>query len=299
VRRFVVVGLRGGLGNQLFQYASAYGIARSVGAELFFEDAWLPDGERWLPGLLGPNYRTASRGQLLRLGILHDATSVHRKLTKAALSRAVGASRRLRGLGPATMLRVDPRRSGHYDEEILSIDLPTYLLGWFQSERYFAHVADEVVERLRFPRVILPRLPEQGPVVALSFRRGDYVRYGWQLSFVYYERALDLMASTVPGASFLVLGDDPEFVRLATDWTTRYGPATNAYDITHGELEHLVLASECDHAVIANSSFAWWSAWLGDRRARDTTRLVVAPTAYRRAFGADIIPTNWIEVPSE
>jgi hypothetical protein len=106
------------------------------------------------------------------------------------------------------------------------------------------------------------------------------------------------MVETVPDATFLVFGDDPEFVRLATDWVSRFGPATNAYELSDGTLEHLVLASECDHAVIANSSFAWWAAWLGDKRAGDTPRVVIAPEDYRRQFGPDVLPSDWIALPS-
>jgi hypothetical protein len=189
--------------------------------------------------------------------------------------------------------------AGRYDEQILSMNLPTLLLGWFQSDRYFRHVADEVVQRLRLPQVMLARPPQSPPIVALSFRRGDYVRMGWELPFSYYEKALALMTSEVPDATFLVFSDDPEFARLATDWASRYGPATNAYDFSDGALEQLVLASECDHAVIANSSFAWWGAWLGDQRGGSGTRLVIAPEAYRQRFGPDILASNWVAVASD
>jgi hypothetical protein len=95
-----------------------------------------------------------------------------------------------------------------------------------------------------------------------------------------------------------VLGDDPEFVRFATHWLSPFGPARNAYDLSSDTLEHLVLASECDHALIANSSFAWWAAWLGDRRRRDVPRLVVAPEEYATRFGPDVLPANWVTIPS-
>ncbi len=299
VKRFVVVGLRGGLGNQLFQYASGYGIATRVGAELFFDGARLRDAEHWLPGLLGPHYRSASREQLLRLGVFHGSDRLPDNIGRSVLRHAVDAGRRMRHMTARTM-PLDHRAeyTAHFDEQILSMDLPTQLLGWFQSERHFSHVADEVVQRLRLPQVTLPRHPKSPPIVALSFRRGDYVRMGWQLPFSYYERALTLMTSEISDATFLVFGDDPEFVRLATDWVSRFGPATNAYDLSDGVLEHLVLASECDHAVIANSSFAWWGAWLGDRRAGDGPRLVIAPEDYRW-FDPDILPSNWVSVPSE
>ena len=300
MKRFVVVGLRGGLGNQLFQYASGYGIATKLGAELFFDAARLDAAEHWLPELLGPHFRSASRVQLLRLGVLYGTDRLRVRIARNTLCHAVDAGRRARRMTARTMPRDSPaENAGRYDEQILSIDLPTQLLGWFQSDRYFSHVADEVVQQLRLPQVKPARHPQSPPIVALSFRRGDYVRMGWQLPLSYYERALARMTSEVPDATFLVFGDDPEFVRFATDWVSRLRPATNAYDLSDGALEQLVLASECDHAVIANSSFAWWGAWLGDRRAGDTRRLVIAPEDYRRRFGPDILPRNWVAVPSE
>ena len=295
MKRYVVVGLRGGLGNQLFQFAAGLGIATHVGADLCF-DGTRVGSEQWLPRLLGPHYRGASRQQLLRLGIVHHVDRWRDDFAKSALVHTVDAGRRLRHLTPRTMPIDD--RPGHYDATVLSIDLPTQLLGWFQSDRYFSHVANEVVVRLRLPEAKLLRPPSSRPIVAISFRRGDYVRMGWQLPFSYYERALDHLIGEVPDATFLVFGDDPEFVRMATDWVTRYGPATNAYDFADGELEHLVLASECDHAVIANSSFAWWGAWLGDQRARPGLRLVLAPEDYRKRWGPDILPSNWIAITS-
>jgi hypothetical protein len=298
VHRYLVVGLRGGLGNQLFQYASGYGIAQRLGAELFFDDARLRDNERWLPELLGPYYLRATRQQRLRLGIVHGSDRLYQRMAQVALPLVVDASRWMRQMTPRTMPPCDRAEdAGRYDEQILSVDLPTQLLGWFQSEKYFAHVADEIVQRLRFPQQTLSSLGQR-PSVALSFRRGDYIRYGWQLPLSYYERALDVVLRMVPDASFLVLGDDPEFVRLATEWISRFGPARNAYDLSGDPLEHLVLASECDHAVIANSSFAWWAAWLGDRQPRDVPRLVVAPEDYTTRFGPDVLRENWVAVPS-
>jgi hypothetical protein len=189
---------------------------------------------------------------------------------------------------------------GRFDESLFAIDLPAILRGWFQSERYFEAVADDVVAHLRLPAVPLPASLATGrPLVAVSFRRGDYVRLGWQLPFTYYERALARLAREVPDATFLVFGDDPEFVHLATGWVARHGPATDAYDLSGDALEHLVLAGSCDHAVIANSSFAWWAAWLGERRPGRAPGLVLAPSAYPERFGVDVVPDRWHLVPSD
>ena len=62
-------------------------------------------------------------------------------------------------------------------------------------------------------------------------------------------------------------------------------PATDAYEVADGAIDHLVLASACDHSVIANSSFAWWGAWLGERRAGLRRGWSSLPTAYAARFG--------------
>ena len=298
VQRSVVVALRGGLGNQLFQYASGYGVANRLGAELFFHSEHVREHEHWLPELLGLEYREASRSQLLQLGVLEHSARLSERAAAFALRRGVAAARRLRGLTPAIAVFETPEgtTAGVY-EDVYSIDLPTYLVAFLHSEQYFAHVAADVVRHLRFPTLSLPRPEPSRPVVALSFRRGDYVRLGWQLPMSYYERALPLMLRKVPDVSFLVFGDDPMFVRLVTDWVARHGPATNVYDLADGPLEQMALAAQCDHALIANSTYAWWGAWLGDQRS-DERRIVIAPQILRD-WDVDILPDRWIVVASD
>jgi hypothetical protein len=52
----------------------------------------------------------------------------------------------------------------------------------------------------------------------------------------------------------------------------------------------------CPHAVIANSSFSWWGAWLGD----GTQRIVIAPATWLKGLPAfdDIVPNRWFRLPS-
>jgi hypothetical protein len=308
VSSLLVVGLSGGLGNQLFQYASGLGIATGLGADLRFDESFVEPEEHWLPRLLGPHYVRASRLDLLRVGELpRHGADPRRTIEKAAgelLRLAVDAARKVRARTPRLLpVEAITGEVGRFDPSIFAIDLPTILRGWYQSERYFESVADEVVARLCLPEVpIPPSLTSDRPLVAVSFRRGDYVRYGWELPLTYYERALEQLTQEVPDAAFLVLGDDPMFVHFATEWVARFGPATDAYELSEDALEHLVLASRCDHAIIANSTFAWWGAWLGEqRRAREDRRpgLVLAPSAYPEQMGADVVPDRWRLVPSD
>ena len=59
----------------------------------------------------------------------------------------------------------------------------------------------------------------------------------------------------------------------------------------------LILMARCDHSVIANSSFSWWGAWLGETL--DT--VVIAPRHWfgddkPKDFDADIKPQRWIQL---
>lgn len=299
MERYVVMGLSGGLGNQLFQYASGLGIATRLDAVVRLEDSRVRPDELWFPDVLGPHYRRASRLDLVRLGEVGGGERAIDKARREAARLTVRGVRRLARRTPAA-LGQDVHDVGCFDPSLLTIDLPVLLRGWYQTEQYFEDVADEVVAHLHLPDVPVPaHLDGDRPLVAISFRRGDYVRQGWQLPLSYFERALARLAQEVPDAGFLVFGDDREFVRLITEWVARYGPATDAYDVAGGEIEHLVLASACDHAVIANSSFAWWGAWLGERRPGRTPGTVLAPAAYPARFGNGVVPDRWELVSDE
>jgi hypothetical protein len=301
MERYVVMGLSGGLGNQLFQYASGLGIATRLGAELRLDDTWVEPRERWLPGILRDRYRAASRVDLLRVGEAGGGGRSIDKAVREAVRLGVGGVRRLRRRTPAVSHSSRAEDVARFDPSLLEIDLPAILRGWYQNEHYFEAVADEVHAHLELPAVPLPAgLAADRPLVAVSFRRGDYVRFGWELPFSYYERALARLLHHVADAHFLVFGDDREFVELVTPWVARYGPATDAYTITDGVVEHLVLAGECDHAVIANSSFAWWGAWLAERRVAGRARVrVLASALYPARFGDGVVPGRWELIPAD
>jgi len=100
------------------------------------------------------------------------------------------------------------------------------------------------------------------PVVAIHCRRGDYIELAQQsmfklLSPSYY---MDAMSQFPDNALFLLFSDDLEWCRK------------NICDprIVYCEVEDTLLSFAimqlCDHYIIANSSFSWWAAWLGEKK---------------------------------
>jgi len=75
-----------------------------------------------------------------------------------------------------------------------------------------------------------------------------------------------------------------------------HGPRASR-DVARACTEQMALAAQCDHALIANSTYAWWCAWLGDQRS-DERRTVIAPQMLRD-WDVDILPDRWIVVASD
>jgi len=127
-------------------------------------------------------------------------------------------------------------------------------------------------------------------------RRGDYLTWPSPdapavLPLSWYERAMESVRLRVPGASFLVLSDDPEYCRRM------FGDVEDALVVSHGEYVDWTLMSQCRAGAICSpSTFAWWAAWLVKMKNPDA--LCIAPTYWaghaRRAWMPVGIETPWI-----
>jgi hypothetical protein len=288
----IIVELRGRLGNQLFQFAVGHALSRRWNCELVFSARRVGAGELTLPEVIGPRYREASDRDLLRLGI-RDAR-VRRQVGRYVSSAGAQARARLR----RHQLVVNERTPHRFDPRLLAARPPYLLRGYFQTERYFADVADEVTDALRLPSpesVLPPDL--RRPVVGVSFRRGDYVGNPWALPLRYQETALEQLRDRVDPGTLLVFSDDAEFAELTVPRLERFGPVRSAQPFLDSPLDGLSAQAGCDHLVIANSTFSWWAAWLGDRRAGSRPRIVLAPHGWLgQDADLDVIPDRWHQV---
>jgi len=291
----VAVRLQGGLGNQLFQYAAARQLAQPRGAKLALDIApytGTPDQTK------GGGSRR--QFELAALRIKGTVTSI-RSWPLATRLRLKLAER----LPPALALPLGVYRQPHFHFAPSFLALPSriYLIGFFQSERYFAPIAEDIRKELqpRDERLIreaetdIARWRRPGrPLVSVHVRRADYVTkqaLGGLFHCLpgdYYARA---MARFGPGADYLVFSDD-----LA--WCRDNMRGDNIFYCDTGRaLDDLLRMTLCDHHIIANSTFSWWAAWL-DRKA---DKIVIAPRQWfapgaRRYDTADLLPSSWIAV---
>lgn len=173
---------------------------------------------------------------------------------------------------------------------IPKFDHDVTLVGFFQSEKWFENAKEEV--RAAFP---LKYYPEYEGYVSIHVRRGDYVTNGNSfppVDLIYIKDAL----YKVGVRKVLAFSDDLEWIKFAANQFNQFEWEFNE---DTNEYEALSKMASCSHHIIANSTFSWWSAWLG----HNPNRIVVSPH-YENWFGPgftgappkDLIPDNWTQI---
>jgi Glycosyl transferase family 11 len=278
---------QGGLGNQLFQYAAARSLAYSLDKELVLDPYWFkhPRPGETVRSLELTNYRVK-----LRIANIDEQRRWKFLRTRWA-----------RYLGPLMPMQAVREQGYAYNESFGRIVDDSYLVGAWQSERYFRNIREVLLDELtpiQAPSIRdaeLLRTMQACDSICVHVRRGDYVSsnsasaYHGVCSLDYYERAINHVVSQVRKPSLFIFSDDPDWTRehLRTQHPSHY--------ITHNSpddaFQDLRLMSHCKHHVIANSSFSWWGAWLST----SPGQIVVAPEKWFSVSRPtpDLLPPEW------
>lgn len=287
----VIAALQHGLGNQFFQYAAARNVAARLGAPLF----------------LDASHYLYIQNRALDLGKFRVRARFLPDLLAKLFTRSEGGGplrRRLEALANLGIRTLDDQEQG-YDPRVERLGWFSRLDGLWQSERYFAAVRPQLLEELE-PRGPLPeavrafvRRVTDEPSIALHVRRGDlvtdplYAETVGTLGPEYYREALTRLKARLPDGRVYVFSDDPA-------WCAQQLPAIFPTEVVSGRVtrspvEDFAAMKACRHFVIANSTFSWWTAWLG----RQADKQVIAPARFfrvPRAWEADLLPPSWERV---
>lgn len=274
--------LHGRLGNQMFQYAAGAALAHRLGVSLALD--WRRAEVRGEGRLTDVFDLPVARPDRMPPG--QDAQPL-----RYAAWRLLGRKpkfRREKGLG--------------YNPAFETWGNETYLHGYWQSERYFLPISDHL-------RRVFTMVPPMSPAnaemseriaastsVALHVRRGDYVAIGAAAACdqEYYDAALKVVTEGLgQRPTVFVFSDDPDWARNNLNVPfDKVIVDLNGPDTAH---EDMRLMSLCQHNIIANSTFSWWSAWLNT----SPGKRVVGPARWvlnADQHNPDILPKDWIAV---
>ena len=268
----VIARIRGGLGNQLFCYAAARRLALVNGVELVLDSE---------SGFI--RYRRYRRQYML------DHFTIPAR--KASWFERLHPFERYRRGGMKAWSRLWPFERRPYleqegidfDQRLLDVRVrgTLYLDGLWQSERYFKDIEALLRKDLRIrppldvPNQAMAREIDLHLAVAMHVRWFDVPGStgGDNVSSGYYPRAVAFLEQRLPSPHYYVFSDNPEAARarLAV-------PEGRSTFVSHNVGDEMAFAdlwlmTRCRHFVTANSTFSWWSAWLGEA----PDKIVVTP----------------------
>jgi len=285
----VVVGLSGGLGNQMFQYAVGRALSVRLGAPLTLDLSWF-GGQEERKFALSPFRIEAALDCQCPWLPLHGQAWVSR-LSRRWLPR---------------IFSVPIWREPHfqYVPEFTSLSKPVFLEGYWQSERYFRDIRDLLLEdfsvQAPLPLACAKLLEEirSSDAICVHVRRGDYLsnpvaaQVHGVCSIGYYHAGAKELSMGLRRPHCFVFSDDPAWVResLAFDC------AMTVVDVNGPDDAHLdlMLMAACRHFLIANSSLSWWGAWLGTH----SEKKVIAPARWfltQSKDTRDLLPASWLQ----
>lgn len=183
----------------------------------------------------------------------------------------------------------------HFDSNI-KIGHKKYLLGGWQSYKYVDFVKEQIYQDFipRYPLTcysqgILNDIETQNISVAIHVRRGDYVLLYWHLGLEYYKSAWEFISEKYNGITAYVFSDDIQWCKQHFNFIPNpvfITPPTNTNQST--EHEDIILMSKCTHNIIANSTYAWWGAYLN----QNPEKMVIA-SKWWDDYAHGIIPPDW------
>ena len=315
-----------GLGNQMFMYAAGLSAAVRIGTELRI-GAWDFDNNQFgeetrpyelknfpmiteqqasfrellkiCPGQILMNllcYKRIKRGDIFRRAIRHF-------LGKLRLIPVLGSSEGRRFPYPFRTMRAYIQRSSSL-QEFERIPDNTLLIGYWESEKYFAGIADTVRRKFTFsPECFKTELSEKirsCNSAAIHIRMGDKAQKD---SFLrcsderYIKLAIEKLSSLTENPSFFVFSDNME-------WCRKNLPLIHDAEYTFAEggtpIQDMAMMSICRHVIIGPSTFSWWAAWLNE----SPGKIVIAPDLnlwYKtECFNPNnkkpLLPERWIKI---
>jgi hypothetical protein len=171
--------------------------------------------------------------------------------------------------------------------------------GYFQSEKYF----EDYSFALRKYFNIYPEKDSSKTTVAIHIRRGDYLKhpeFHTILTKDYYDSAKKIIEEK--------LGYRPIYKYFSED--TEWIKETFKDDIIDSDIvvppkpdiEEFQEMINCDHFILANSSFSWWASWFSDFECKEP-QIVIAPKKWfgvymeqQKQDWSSIYRKNWIQL---
>lgn len=188
-------------------------------------------------------------------------------------------------------------------QEIPRIEHPTMLSGYFQSRKYIDPIRDFIVNNIKLNneldikafdltlKLINDKKQKDAKLIFLHVRRGDYLtlsHFHYNIPLEYYQNAI-LEHQNKYKCLFVVFSDDMPYCKEA--FSNILSNDEVYFCKSSKDYIELMVMSEMDGAIIANSSFSWWGAYLMEAKKeliqKTESPFIVAPKKWFTPFDAN------------
>lgn len=268
----IYCNLKGGLANMMFQIAGTYAIAKDSNTDFTF-----------------PNFN-------YHLKFLNDDNFYNPKLKTAESYKEYFSKEIYENIIPLPRPPYNIKRYPFHFEGNFTFNNHTLIDGFFQSEKYFIHHRENIIKLFTTSKGINCKYldyfyPSFNVITSIHVRRGDYVNHQNHhpvQSLDYYNEAISLLDEETD--YFFIFSDDIPWCK------ENFKGDKYIFVEGNSDYEDLILMSNCNNNIIANSSFSWWGAWLNQKE----NKKVIGP---KKWFGPaithndnDIIPKSWMKI---
>jgi hypothetical protein len=278
----VIVKLKGGLGNQMFQYAAGRIIALNNNMPL-----WLDIGSFKLDTAYNRKYC------LDYLNIKPDKV-INNIYTRVVFFRSFNIKifdsniyidePVLYNTNEEYLLRLKKGLpvNSYTNKVLISKYSKTVIVdGYWQSDKYFSNIKKEITEEFKFTRKLSNKkrkllysiMSKNSVCIGIrQFNESKESQVHYKLNAKYYRKAIDYLSDKINNPHFYIF-------TLDKDWALRNIKSEFPITIIGTDnskmsiFEDLYLMSQCNHFIISNSTYHWWGAWLAEYQ----RKIIIAP----------------------
>lgn len=290
-----IVNIVGGLGNQMFQYAFYCALKEHHNNTLIdlssFKRYNLHNGFE-LSHIFNITPSIATNEEIKKLTNLNDysiLSKLKRKMATSGIKIILKESEYLESSPIPNLNIFDSQKDMYY-------------WGYFQSEKYFSQIKNQIISTFTFSNqldkrnlAILKKI-QNTKSVSVHIRRGDYLidkQFKNICTLYYYKKAIEYQLSKDNNLTFYIFSDDITWVK--NNFSENINCEYIDWNIGSESYKDMKLMSMCHHNIIANSSFSWWGAWLNTNK----NKIVIAPKKWNNTNShkaESIIPETWIKL---
>jgi hypothetical protein len=268
----IIIDLRGGLGNQLFQFAFAKFVSLNrYKEEIFFDETNIEDSNIKISSICTDRFNVAGKKQMSQvlgyqsINLIRKFIIQNKFLSEKVINRNLILEKNFNGFKSIKDL-----------ENI-------YFYGYWQDYNFVKNVRDEIISSFKFNYMKIQKNFTDENLVSIHFRGGDYLSKKnssiyYKLGDDYYQKAIKHIKNNVDNPKFIIFSNDFKNIPNSLQFLEN-----SEFYSSNSPLNDFMFMSKCKHNITANSTFSWWASFFNTNK----NKIIVMPKKWHTLGGED------------